>query len=123
MERDKNTLWWNVYTPNNIAQKRVVRSWCNRRLRNAFKEALAARGFDKEGRSIEWPGIQNLRGSVDMQSSKELITAKYDDLKHQAGLSVEAIFRIQSKGPALEKAGGPRVTQRYHERGSMGASM
>lgn len=50
--RDRNTLWWRVAKGPLQSYNGVVRSWCARRTRLAFKQALAARGFDEEGRKI-----------------------------------------------------------------------
>jgi hypothetical protein len=49
--RDKNTLWWRV-AYQSLPLKRVVRSYCARRTRKAFREALLSRGFDEQGRRI-----------------------------------------------------------------------
>ena len=51
--RDTDTLWWRIGKQKLQPFRGVVRSWCARRARIAFRQALAARGFDREGRKIQ----------------------------------------------------------------------
>lgn len=48
--REENNLWWTVSVQPLMPYRRVVRSWCARRTRVAFKQALKERGFNREGR-------------------------------------------------------------------------
>ncbi|KAF2083411.1 hypothetical protein K490DRAFT_2905, partial [Saccharata proteae CBS 121410] len=50
--RDRNSLWWAAGTPMAVSTTSTVRSWCSRRLRIAMREALAAKGYDSNGRSL-----------------------------------------------------------------------
>lgn len=53
VNRDRDTLWWRVSVKQVQRYKRVVRSWCARRARIAFQQALKDRGYDAEGRRIQ----------------------------------------------------------------------
>lgn len=50
--RDKDCLWWSVGVLTMLDERRVVRSWCARRLRVAFRESLRRNGLDENGRRI-----------------------------------------------------------------------
>lgn len=50
--RKREGLWWHVTTGVELSRSSVVRSWCRRRLRNAFAEALKKNGFDEYGRLV-----------------------------------------------------------------------
>lgn len=60
--RDRNTLWWRVNIGHLQLFKRVVRSWCARRARIAFQEALQKRGLDKLGRPFPSDASKQARG-------------------------------------------------------------
>ena len=51
--RKKEKLWWHATTGNELSKSSVVRSWCRRRLRNAFTEVLQERGFDEHGMLVK----------------------------------------------------------------------
>jgi hypothetical protein len=66
-ETHPSTLWWRVNPQPLQLFKRVVRSWATRRVRLAFRQALAAQGFDVEGRRL----VSEASGSAAMRSPKE----------------------------------------------------
>ena len=47
--RPRVGLWWLVYTPAALSDRKVVRSFAARRVRAAFEAALAREGFDARG--------------------------------------------------------------------------
>lgn len=90
-QRDKNTLWWNV-TANHLSEKKVIRSWCCRRVRGAIVEALQAKGYDREGRVLPNTGARPpLTGSLQLMGTETLITMKFSELQKQAALLVDAL--------------------------------
>lgn len=97
--RDMETLWWNV-TSNTLSEKKVVRSWCSRRLRVAFAEALEVKGFDREGRAWARQNgstVACLRGSLELLGTEDIVTAKFTEVQEQAGSIVDAIVKICSQ--------------------------
>lgn len=67
--RDPNTLWWRVSVAPIGHMKRVVRSWCARRTRIAFQEALRNQGYDELGVPLQdfaTPRKHNLTGSLEL---------------------------------------------------------
>lgn len=67
--RDRNTLWWRVSVSQLTHLKRVVRSWCARRARIAFQQALKQQGFDRLGvpiPSLPCAQDERLTGSLDI---------------------------------------------------------
>ncbi|KAJ5229092.1 hypothetical protein N7489_009800 [Penicillium chrysogenum] len=50
--RERNTLWWRVSVTQLQQSKRVVRSWCARRVRIAVEQALRQQGLDKLGKPL-----------------------------------------------------------------------
>ncbi|KAJ6095306.1 hypothetical protein N7486_006052 [Penicillium sp. IBT 16267x] len=67
--RDPNTLWWRVSVAPIGHLKRVVRSWCARRTRIAFQQALRNQGYDELGVPLQdfpTPQKHNLTGSLEL---------------------------------------------------------
>ncbi|KAI9817496.1 MAG: hypothetical protein M1827_001106 [Pycnora praestabilis] len=103
-ERDRDTLWWSVSTLNSVEPKRVVRSWLNRRGKISVTEALRSKGLDQDGRYIEGAPQKsfighkgNLRGSFHMQMKQEMVSAKFEDVRKQAGLAVDLLIQACAK--------------------------
>jgi len=96
-------FWWSVITRKDIENRRTVRSWVARRLRNAFIEALRKKGYGSDGTRIDGNG-EPLIGTAQLIPNESIKTKKYSDLVDQADLTVEAIiiqrFRNQSFKPA-----------------------
>ncbi|KAF2257276.1 hypothetical protein BU26DRAFT_513978 [Trematosphaeria pertusa] len=108
-EKRKNEgLWWHVTTFLDLSKSGVVRSWCRRRLRNAFTEELKARGFNEHGKLVKkeaLKGLQDrlgelpkneeglsLKGSVRLQVLPALISAKYADVRQETGKLVDILL-------------------------------
>ncbi|OJD18062.1 hypothetical protein AJ78_01892 [Emergomyces pasteurianus Ep9510] len=103
--REKGNLWWSASTHGDItSEKSVIRSWCARRVRTAFTDALNERGYDRTGRrlpDIEWQESQRdakppsrleaLKGTLEINFRLAVKAAKYTDLVREAGLIVERI--------------------------------
>ncbi|KAL1952556.1 hypothetical protein VTO42DRAFT_4814 [Malbranchea cinnamomea] len=111
--REKGNLWWSVGHGNLTNHKRVIRSWCARRLRHAFRQALKQRGFDKDGKLLMFDVEGNvtekkkgLVGTLDIRMNVELLTAKYADIVQQAGLLVDHL-RYQQLRPAKKRTKQP----------------
>jgi hypothetical protein len=103
-ERDPKGLWWHVHSNLELSSKRAVRSWSQRRVRQAFKDALSLRGYDELGvplAQIETPSkvIDHLQGTLRILPNHVSITAKYDILKMECLKLVDDVIR-KCKGPA-----------------------
>lgn len=97
--RRREGLWWHVTSGLELSKSSVVRSWCRRRLRNAFLEGLKDRGFDEFGRLVDLdilirkhegfdPMLARdkefqLRGSVKLHITPALVTTKYVDVRKE----------------------------------------
>jgi hypothetical protein len=96
--RERGILWWSVTHSEVYHLKRVVRSWCARRLRNAFRDALRDRGFDEDGRLLVLDSNGNiidkknrLKGTLELRMRNRLVEAKYVDVVEQAGRIVDEL--------------------------------
>ncbi|GAE00229.1 conserved hypothetical protein [Paecilomyces variotii No. 5] len=114
--RDPDTLWWRVQT-NSLDHKRVVRSWCARRVRNAFRKALRDRGYDGEGRRISQstdavePSSQpepGLKGSVEIVVRPESIKEKFTEVLKESSSLVDTVVQLynQRNSKPQRKPGG-----------------
>lgn len=86
-QRDRSILWWRVNTQQLRPFKRVVRSWCARRARIAFQEALHTRGLDKLGRPISSEAsnqTQGLKGSLEVILRPETRDLSFESLQQDA---------------------------------------
>ncbi|KLJ11894.1 hypothetical protein EMPG_12947 [Blastomyces silverae] len=121
--REKGQLWWSTCTQSDIASERsVIRSWCARRVRNAFRDALKERGYDKTGRRI--PDIEHreqqkphqrrqagqppsrleaLEGTLEIHFRLAVKAAKYTDIVREAGVVIE---RIETYLKRARRTGG-----------------
>lgn len=84
--RDPDTLWWHVSVNNLQSSKRVVRSWCARRVRLAFKEALKQQGLDMLGKRISEssPCPTNLTGNIEIFPELACVTQSSADIQKDA---------------------------------------
>ncbi|OCK88374.1 uncharacterized protein K441DRAFT_485391, partial [Cenococcum geophilum 1.58] len=105
---DRSGLWWTAAGTFAVGKKRVVRSWAARRLRNAFVEALASRGFDRDGKRIVESAKEdgkpmqaikrvderrNLTGTLRIQANPVILTVKFDAVKQEAGRLVDELVK------------------------------
>lgn len=106
-ERKREGLWWHVTSGAESSKSSVVRSWCRRRLRNAFIEVLKDRGFDEFGRRVDAVALtdqhkasghileckqaSSLTGSVRLHVKPTLVAAKYADVREEAAAVVDIL--------------------------------
>ena len=87
--------------------KKIVRSWARRRVAQAVRQELSARGFDDKGRKIKTGdasegqkekggdrGPDVLVGTVDVEVLKTSVDLGFIEVQKQAGYLVEEILRI-----------------------------
>lgn len=100
--RDKSTLWWRV-SIHHLPLKRVVRSWCARRVRRAFREALRERGYDHEGRRIpqdkqnsqlESSAEVGLNGSAEIMVHQQSIKQNYASVQQECLILVDTLVHM-----------------------------
>ena len=95
--RDRNTLWWRATTSHLLPEKKVVRVWCARRARRAFKHALKKQGFDEVGHPLI-PGEQEVfKGSMEVIACPPLITMKYETLEQEADTLLAKIMELRAR--------------------------
>lgn len=113
--RDRNTLWWRVSVGDINGQKRVVRSWCARRLRSAFIQELAARGFDKDGRRLNsdvdcgFPG--NMTGTLYLEVSPACMRGAWPALREEVKVTMAALIQEQQAMRIAQKNRQQRTPQ------------
>lgn len=92
--RDPNTLWWRVSVSQLTPFKRVVRSWCARRARAAFKQALKQQGLDRSGRPLSSnPSKQALTGSLDVIVRPASISQSFETVQRDAHDLLEGMLK------------------------------
>ena len=101
--RERNILWRSLLPGTMTGGKRVLRSWCARRVQIAFREALRQHGFDNEGRRLvlDPQGTllrkeAGLQGSLDIRLDRSLIQEKSDEILRQAGCVIKALAHLSS---------------------------
>ncbi|GMF79212.1 hypothetical protein F9C07_2108387 [Aspergillus flavus] len=126
--RDRTTLWWRVSLQHLQQQKRVVRSWCARRVRIAFQRALKERGFDTEGRRIrpssgEGAAVSdgegdNLVGSVDILVRPQCVQEDYATVQADMNTLVDSLIQNRNKGdhPKTVRNEGVKVSIKNSQR-------
>ncbi|KAJ5305769.1 hypothetical protein PENANT_c015G10315 [Penicillium antarcticum] len=106
--RDRNTLWWRVSVAQIQQHKRVVRSWCARRVRVAIEQALKQHGLDTFGKSLNSesaPGRTSVTGTLDVLIQPPCMAQKMDSLQEDANnlvssfLEHEAAHRVNEQQP------------------------
>ncbi|KAF2446928.1 hypothetical protein P171DRAFT_429876 [Karstenula rhodostoma CBS 690.94] len=105
--RKKEGLWWHVTSGIDLSRSGVVRTWCRRRLRNAFTEGLKGRGFDEFGRLVnvamlrqhkgferlsERDGGLSLEGSVQLRITPALVTTKYAEVRKETDATIDILL-------------------------------
>jgi hypothetical protein len=96
----KNTLRWQVFTfmSVKVLDKAVTRERLRRRHKEAYREALKRRGFDKDGKlldnGLQSPNATPLFGTFEAHIHGGLgFHLKFPVLVQQAGLVIDAIRR------------------------------
>lgn len=126
--RDPKSLWLAPMVTLGTSPKRTVRTWCTRRLRAALKEEFAARGLNelgqrmRDGKAIEGPAV--VWGTLVMQVTQKMITAKYEQVREEAGWTADALlaaFRPTGNSRPPPKAAGGRFPHDFpKDRGTAG---
>ena len=74
---------------NTLRAKKVVRSYCARKLRHAFVESLKEHGYDRHGWDLRGKKYGGLFGTLEMHSVKEMITAPFARVKEDTDVLVK----------------------------------
>ncbi|KGO68135.1 hypothetical protein PITC_053880 [Penicillium italicum] len=85
--RERNTLWWRVSVANLQQSKRVVRSWCARRVRIAIEQALKQQGLDKLGNPlVSESSLQRkkLSGTMDIYVQPPCVAQDFESVQKDA---------------------------------------
>jgi hypothetical protein len=84
--RERKTLWWRVSVSQIQQSKRVVRSWCGRRVRIAFEQALKQQGLDKLGKPLvsESPTGKKLTGTIEIYIQPPCVTQDFEGIQKDA---------------------------------------
>lgn len=104
--RDRNTLWWRVSVSQLTHLKRVVRSWCARRSRIAFEQALKKQGFDRLGIPIAGPECaqkERLTGSLDIIIRPSCIGQSFEVVQQDTHHLLEKILSQRAMHPKVPK--------------------
>jgi len=103
--RERTGLWWHGLAGLTVSSRRVVRNWCARRLRNAFKDALKLRGFDEHGRVRIEPGSTDeppaIGGYLRLQGTWRTPTADNDMLRNDCLKVLDEIIKSCNYSPAV----------------------
>ncbi|KAF2635046.1 hypothetical protein P280DRAFT_367051, partial [Massarina eburnea CBS 473.64] len=107
--RKQEGLWWHITTSTDLSKSSVVRTWCRRRLHNAFADVLKKRGIDEYGRLVDAEALESshrglvmaskgrddwiLKGSFRFHALVPCIPAKYADLQKELGALVDAMLK------------------------------
>lgn len=117
--RDRDTLWWRVSVSQLTHLKRVVRSWCARRARIAFEQALKQQGFDRLGIPIaghECAQKERLTGTLDIMIRPPCIKESFETVQQDTHRLLERILSQRSmhlERPAKkpdDSSGSPKST-------------
>ena len=97
--RDTNTLWWRVAISQLQMFKRVVRSWCSRRARIAFQEALKHQGYDKLGRPLPSAAsnrLEGLTGSIELVVRPTIRDQSFQTVQRDADHLLESLLQYKA---------------------------
>ena len=95
--RDRTTLWWRVSVNKLLSHKRVVRSWCARRVRIAFEEALKQQGLDKLGKRVSDSATlpRDFIGSMEVNIESPCVAQSFEDLQKGANKVISELMAHQ----------------------------
>ncbi|KAI8934619.1 hypothetical protein NX059_008312 [Plenodomus lindquistii] len=114
-ERRKEGLWWHVTTGLDLTKSSCVRTWARRRLRQAVRHELAARGYDEKGSLVNAAAVVNrpdllavlrqgrsldLKGSLRLHVLAPLIPAKFTTLCEETGQLLDNMLQVLKAGAA-----------------------
>jgi hypothetical protein len=107
--RSKDTLWWRVSVGQINANKRVVRSWCARRVRTAFEQAFKQQGLDTLGQPLSSSSLRksNLTGSMEVYIQSPCISLSFEEIQKDANQIMAELMVHES---TQEKAEDQRIS-------------
>ncbi|KAJ5919242.1 hypothetical protein N7466_010185 [Penicillium verhagenii] len=97
--RDTNTLWWRVSVAPIGHLRRVVRSWCARRTRIAFEQALSNQGYNNLGIPLQdssTPQKHNLTGSLELVLRPSCVNLDFKVVQKDADSLLRNILKQRS---------------------------
>lgn len=86
-----------------LDEKKVVRSWCCRRVRIAFRESLKKRGFDEKGRKIVLDAlgkpttVVGRRGTLELVPNPKLKRESNKELQQLADEAVDLLIKAPTE--------------------------
>ena len=109
-ERSKDCLWWSVTSNTHLMEfPRVARFWAYKRSKMAIIDALATRGFDREGRVFEMANsaqpAKPLIGSLQVHNLPSIMKVANTTVKREAGALIDALILKQGMSQNLKVQG------------------
>ena len=92
-ERDKDTLWLAV-TASTMNSRKILRSKCVRRMREAFHEEMKERGLRPDGRTLG-EGQPFLVGSLEIYAKQPLLDVNHGEVRMQMGLIIDRLVKAK----------------------------
>lgn len=113
--RPKDTLWWRVSVNKILSHKRVVRSWCARRVRNAFTQAFRQQGFDRLGRrlpgsSADETNLTGLTGSLEIYIHEPCLAQSFEVVQKDASQLFGELMAHQATPKAAQASVSPKAS-------------
>lgn len=109
-KRKKEGLWWHVTANRDLSKSVVVRTWCRRRVRNAFIAELKDKGFDEHGKLVDakalggrWKQLRSLineqkqfslNGSLRFHCQAPAVPAKNADIRKEIGNVLDVLLEV-----------------------------
>lgn len=105
-DRKKKDLWWHATNTTDLSKSGCVRTWARRRLAQAFKEELKAKGYDEKGKLVDATALQDrqdvmnvirlgksvdLNGSLRLHGISPLLSVKFEQIKDEVRTIVDAL--------------------------------
>lgn len=119
---DKSLLLWYVNGLKSGSFKHAPRSWCTRRTRAAFQNALKERGFDRMGRRIrntqETRQRGDLRGTVTITMHEQCMGQDFGTVqKDLSGLLDSLLYRLNNRPDEFKRLKTVESAKRHLRRG------
>ncbi|RMJ22382.1 hypothetical protein PHISP_06746 [Aspergillus sp. HF37] len=119
---DNSLLLWYVNGLKAGSFKHAPRSWCTRRTRAAFQNALKERGFDRMGRRI--PNTQetrqkgDLRGTVTITMNEQCMGQDFGTVqKDVSGLLDSLLYRLNNRPDEFKRLKTLEAAKKHLKRG------
>lgn len=102
---DASKLHWNVKCPYDMSKKAVVRNWAAKRVKVAFREVMAKRGWAKDGARLDQAGPKEvqeemripLKGAmvINLNKDRSILTASIEEVRRQCELVLSGVVARQ----------------------------